>query len=106
MGFRTFSKMISDIPAKAVLKALDLECKSLELDLELHRSSFDEDSFSILCFRQFVRMVKEGESMRCLTPLPSDHLEFYRETIDRLMKADNLPASAMEQFDYTFRFVP
>ena len=102
MVFGTFSKMIGTLPEEAILKALDLECKTLEGDLENHRIVMKEDAFSVLCFRQFVRLAKTSDAMRCLKPLPFDHLDFYKQTVLRLVKANQLPESAMKQFDYTF----
>lgn len=100
--FDLFAKMITGLPPRAVLKALDLECKMLEDDIQNHHLVLAEDAFSIICFRQFVRMAKQGEAMRCIKPLSPDHVEFYKQTIVRLVHADELPPAAMEQFDYTF----
>jgi hypothetical protein len=100
--FGLFAKMINGLPARAILKALDLECKTLEDDFEHHRSALAEDAFSILSFRQFVRMAQLGTAMHCIKPLPPDHIEFYKNTIVRLIQADELPASAMKDFDFTF----
>lgn len=105
MIFGAFSKMISSMPVQAVLKTLDLECKMLEDDLEHHCLTGDEDTFSILCFSQFVQKVKAGEVMRRLKSLPFDHLEFYRETVVRLVNANQLPSSAMEQFERAFPLI-
>jgi hypothetical protein len=97
--------MITDWPATAVIKGLDLECKMLEDDLEFHRLSFPDEALSIMCFRQFVRMAKFGEAMQCVKVLPPDHVEFYKETIVRLIEANELPRSAMEQFDHIFNLI-
>lgn len=102
MVFGEFSKMVENMPPEAVLKTLDLECRTIEDDLEHHRLASDEDAISILCFRQFIRMAQAEDMMSCLRPLPVDHLKFYRETIARLVNARELPASAMEQFAYAF----
>jgi hypothetical protein len=103
MGFGTFSKMVSNLPAQAVLKAVELEGKMLEDDIELCRFGMDEDAFSILCFRQFAQMARMGNVVRCAKPLPPDHVEFYKETIVRLVQAGELPKIAMNQFDYAFK---
>ena len=100
--FDVFVRTITNLPTLAILKALDLECKTLECDLESHRLMSTEDAFSILCFRQFVRMAKQGKVMRCVNPLPPDHTEFYKATIARLIEVKELPQVAVEQFDYTF----
>src|ERR1700723_1867891 len=100
--FDLFTRTITDLPIKAVIKALDLECKMLEEDFAHNRLAMPKDALSILCFWQFVRTVKSGETMRCVKPLPAVHIEFYKTTIVRLVQANELPPSAMEQFDCTF----
>jgi hypothetical protein len=45
--FGLFAKMINGLPARAILKALDLECKTLEDDFEHHRSALAEDAFPV-----------------------------------------------------------
>lgn len=105
MVFGTFSKMISGMPIQAVLKTLDLECRMLAEDLECHRLTSHEDALSILSFGEFVRMVKAGEVVHRLRTSPPDHLEFYKETVVRLVNANELPASAMEQFEQAFSLI-
>jgi len=103
--FTRFRRTIANLPAEAVINALDLECKMLEDDLAHQRLAQSEDAGSILCFRQFLRMAKFDEAMRCVKPLPLSHVEFYKETIIRLVQANELPKSALEQFDYTFHSI-
>ncbi|HEY1788981.1 MAG TPA: hypothetical protein VGJ73_12535 [Verrucomicrobiae bacterium] len=67
-----------------------------------HRIDLPEDAFSIFSFRQFLSLAKYGETMRCLRPLPPDHVEFYKTIIVRLIQANLLPASAIDMFDRTF----
>ncbi len=100
--FGVFSRMISSMPPQGVLKALALECKMLEDDWERNRPGLPEDAVSILCFYEFTRMVKMNNVMRCSTHLPPDHIEFYKETIVRLIDAGELPHSAMNDFNYAF----
>ena len=100
--FETFAKAISRMPSECVLKALDSECKMLELDHENHRLDEFDDALSIFSFRQFLRMAREGQAMQCVKRLPLDHIEFYKETIVRLVHAGEIPQMAMNQFDYTF----
>ena len=104
--FDLFVKTITALPAAAILKTLDLECKTLEDDFEHHRLTLTDDAFSILCFRQFVRMALLGGAMHCLRPLPSRHIEFYRQTVARLIQGHQLPPAAMEEFDFTFTLIP
>jgi hypothetical protein len=101
-NFDLFVKTVTSLPPEKIFEFLELECKSLETDLETHRLTVTDDHFSILCFRQYVRMVKHGNLMRCMSPLPVTHVEFYRHTINRLIETKELPKFAMEQFDFTF----
>lgn len=103
--FDLFARMITDLPACVVVKALDLECKMLQEDLKHQRVTLPQDAYSIFNFRQFVRMAKFGEPMQCVKPLPLEHIDFYKQTIVRLVQANQLPPSAMEQFDYTFSLI-
>ena len=102
MVFRAFSRMIEGLPAPAVIKALEAQCKMLESDIEHHRLATTEEAFSILSFHHFVRMAQSGNVARCARPLPQEHVDFYKIITARLVDARELPSSAMEQFDYTF----
>lgn len=101
--FGPFAKMISNLPAEGVIRALDLECSMLREDLENHRLNVTDEVFSILSFRQFIRMAKLGEVMRLFRPLPSHHVEFYKSTVERLVRGSELPPEAASQFEYAFR---
>jgi hypothetical protein len=101
--FRIFAKMIDDIPAVAVLKALDVECRMLEDDLAHYRLTMTTDTFSILCFREYVQMAKLGIFLHCSMHLPVEHMEFYKETLVRLIQAGELPPSAINEFDHVFK---
>lgn len=103
MTFGEFSTMLGNLPAEAVIRALTLECEVLEERMEDDRSTLDADAFSVVCFRQFIQMARRGEVFRCAKCLPPDHLEFYRETVFRLVQANELRASAIEQFEHAFR---
>ena len=94
--------MISELPAQCVLKALDLECQMLKNDLENNRLPLPEDALSIFYFREFLHAAKLGRTMNCSGPVPPDHVEFFKETIVRLVQGNELPQTAMEQFDSAF----
>jgi hypothetical protein len=107
--FELFAKMVADLPVRAIPRVLDLECQMLEGDAQNNRVDFPEDAHSILCFRQFVQTVKMGHAMLFPKPFPRDQIEFFKETVVRLVLADELPASAMDQFDAAFSgpdFIP
>jgi hypothetical protein len=103
--FDTFARMITNLPVAAVVGAIDIECKMLEDDFEYQRLSLPGAVLSILCFGQFVRMVQFGEAMSYNKRLPPEHVEFYKDTIARLVQANELPPFSMEQFDNTFHSI-
>lgn len=100
--FEIFSRMISGLPVQCVLKALDLECQMLKNDIENHRLPLPEDAFSIFHFREFVHAIKFGRTLICRRALPPDHVEFFKETVGRLVQANELPQTAVDRFDYAF----
>jgi hypothetical protein len=100
--FELFAKMVADLPVRAIPGVLELECQMLEADALNHRVDFPEDAHSILCFRQFVQTAKLGHAMLLPKPFPPEHIEFFRETVIRLVQADGLPPSAIGQFDDAF----
>ncbi|HEX3628079.1 MAG TPA: hypothetical protein VH280_21925 [Verrucomicrobiae bacterium] len=102
MVFGTVSKMVSSLPVEAIIRALDLQCRMLKDDLDHSRLVLDEDVSSILQFNQFIGTVKNGQASFRAKLLPLDHLEFYRETLIKLIQAKELPAATMEQFTKAF----
>ena len=99
LNFDEFARMFADLPATAILKALELESKMLEYDWENYRLYLPEDAYSIFCFRRFTRSARLGKpAARCM-PLPSKHVKFYRQTVARLIQENELPDSALEHFD-------
>jgi hypothetical protein len=100
--FELFARMIAELPTQCVVKGVDLECQMLKNDIEHNRLPLPEDAFSIFYFREFVHAAKLGEILTCSKALPPDHIEFFKETIVRLVQADELPSAAMELFDCAF----
>jgi hypothetical protein len=103
--FGIFSRMLGKLPAPAIIKALDAECQMLEDDFQHYRlNAFNatEDALSILSFRGFIQMMKSDTILQCSRHLPFDHLEFYKETLRRLIQAGELPSSAMKEFESVF----
>jgi hypothetical protein len=100
--FELFARMVRKLPAEGILKTLDLECQMLKNDIQNNRLPLPEDASSIFYFREFVNAVKVGRTPNCGRPLPADHIEFFRETIGRLVQARELPQAAMDQFDHAF----
>ena len=99
--FMSFSRIIGLIPAKTVLRAVELERWMIQDHLTSPQAEHRHDAVSILSFWYFLRSVRFGEEMHPASP-PPEHLPFYRETVERLVEARELPANATEQFDYAF----
>jgi hypothetical protein len=100
--FDIFARTIASLPVQCIVKALDLECQMLNNDMENNRLPLPEDAFSIHYFREFVQAAKLGRILNCGRRLPLDHIEFFKETIVRLVQANELPKTAMDQFDSAF----
>lgn len=100
--FELFAKMVADLPVRAIPRVLDIECQMLEADALNHRVDFPEDAHCILCFRQFVQTAKLGHAMLFPNLFRPEHIEFLKETVVRLVQADELPPSAMDQFEDAF----
>jgi hypothetical protein len=100
--FELFAKMVANLPVRAIPGVLELECQMLQADAQNHRMDFPEDAHSILCFQQFLQTAKLGHAMLFPKPFPPDHVEFFKETVVRLVQADELPPSALDQFEDAF----
>lgn len=100
--FNIFSRVIRGLPASAILRALNAECDMLQNDIERYCFNLTEDVLSILCFKGFVQMAKADSVMRCSLHMPPEHVEFYKETVTRLIQAGELAPSAAEEFDFAF----
>jgi len=94
--------MIDAIPAGAILRTLERECRMLEDDLAHQRSLPHRDVDSILSFRLFIESVISGRPAARVSSVPLAHLVFYQRTLGRLMEAGELAAEAKEQFDDFF----
>ena len=99
-SFDDFIKLISGVPDRTILNTLDLKYKLLHVDLNHNQLDLTDDACSILYFMMFVRATTSGKSIACI--VPPDHIEFYKKTIVRLVQAEQLPPSAMDNFDFTF----
>jgi hypothetical protein len=100
-SFTIFTNVFSKLEPKAFLNALEFHAKMLQNSPQL---SEQPDTISISCFRQFMRMIKLGEPMTCMMPLPKEHVEFYRAMVVRLIQANELPETATNEFDRIFPF--
>lgn len=99
--FVAFSRTIENIPAQAVLRAVELERWMIQDDLAHQRTVPLHEAASILCFCNFLKTAKFGGEIHP-SVLPMEHVPFYRKIVERLIEAGELPSSAKGQFDVTF----
>jgi len=99
--FSTFSSTIAQVPPQVVPKTLELQRKMLETDIALKRTLPMAEVNSILSFCRFMDAVRQG-TPSVPTVAPGKHLEFYRETIERMVEADVLPAVVLDEFELIF----
>ena len=93
--------MIDSVPAKGVLRAVELEGQMVQNDLALKRTLPRGDECSILAFYNFLKSAAGGVDVAPST-LPIQHIVFYKKTLERLIAAGELPFEAKEQFHETF----
>lgn len=98
--FESFASMVETMPARAIIPMLERERRMLEEDLDCQRPVPAQEAASILAFCRFI------EAARKLTPanfpiqnLPARQVQFYRQTVARLVAADGLPYQAKDNFD-------
>jgi hypothetical protein len=100
--FERFMAMIDSLPAKGVLRGFELECQMLQNDLSQKRRTLSlENTRSILTFGNFLKSAASGIGVASST-LPLRNIGFYKQTVERLIEAGQLPFGAKEQFDETF----
>ena len=99
--FERFAEMIDKLPSKAVLSATQLQRQMLENDIELKRALPMDEVHSIMAFCSFLENATDAVRMpRVLVPV--QHLDFYRNTVKRLVKEGELPCEAGALFDRVF----
>jgi len=99
--YNVFAATIDEMPAQVIPKALELQRKMLEEDLAGKRTMPMNEVRSILSFCRFMEVVRQGGE--CLPiAVPEKHFEFYRETVERLVRANILTSQATDQFDLVF----
>jgi hypothetical protein len=99
--FDKFAKMVTEIPDKGVLRAIELECRMVEDDLGHKRTLPLAEANSILSFHRFLKAAAGGAEVPPTT-LPMNHWTFYKETVERLVEAGELPSDAQERFAAAF----
>jgi hypothetical protein len=94
--FEVFSRTISDLPPKAILRVVRLEREMLEGDLSQKRELPLEEAHSILWFCRCV----ENSTWKHNEPpshLPAHHLAFYRKIVEKLIQCGELPINSLDR---------
>ena len=99
--FDGFAKMLDKVPEHAVIRTAQAERRMLEDDLAHKRTLPLEEANSILTFCNFLDATLQG-SQATFSALPPNHVPFYRQTVERLVEAGELPAGTLERFDANF----
>src|SRR5580698_7226194 len=93
--FERFAEMVDRLPAKAVSRAVQLQCQMFEDDMAHKRTLPMVDVRSIVAFNNFLQNSAEASNM----VVPFHHLSFYRRTVKRMVQDGALPYEAGEQFE-------
>ena len=93
--------MIDGSAAEAILPLAESERQMIERDAAIGRVELTANTASILSFCRFLHSIAAGGAVFSV-PLPIDHLAFYRNTVERLIEAGELPFFAKERFDEIF----
>jgi hypothetical protein len=96
--FDSFARMIENLPVRAIIPTLRRMGRMLEEDLVFQRQVPFEEAASILSFCQFVQGARSGNPAEHLEQLlPRSHFEFYQQTVERLVDAQELPANTRRE---------
>jgi hypothetical protein len=101
--FKTFARKVSKLPPQAVIRELDRECDRLRRGLADSRDGLPDQAYSVLYFKIFVRAAKLGDVLGLIIQLPAEEVEFFQKTTIRLVQANALPVSALDDFQSTFK---
>jgi hypothetical protein len=98
--FDSFAHTVENLPAKAIIPTLKRIGRMLEEDMVFQRQVPFDEATSILSFCKFVNGVRSGNPGGHMQQLvPTKHFEFYGQTMDRLIDAQELPAGARLEMD-------
>jgi hypothetical protein len=101
--FGLFCELIDRTPVQAVLPVVEVEYRMMEQDFTSKRVSLTEEVNSVWSFCNFLLAAGYGYGSRVVgTILPLEHFAFYRNTVERLVEAGELPGNAKERFDDAF----
>jgi hypothetical protein len=99
--FESFCELLETLPASHVLKAAEAERTRLEDDLTRKRIVCRDEARSVASFCDFVTAAARGVHYS-FPELPVEHCAYYRKVVQRLVEAEELPASARNDFEVSF----
>jgi hypothetical protein len=99
--FEKFTEMVEKLPARAVLKAAQLERQMLESDLAQKRALPMAEVRSIIAFCDFLQNGPSAARASRIS-VPIQHVGFYRNTIRRLVEDGELSYQAGKTFETAF----
>jgi hypothetical protein len=99
--FESFCEMLESIPIKAVLRAVAVERRMVEDDLDKKRTEPDEYVCSVLGFCNFLMLAVCGV-YESVALLPREHRAFYNKIVRRLVEAGELPPEITGHFEEIF----
>ena len=101
--FGLFCELIDHTPVEGVLPVIQVEHRMMEEDFAWKRVSLTEEVNSVWSFCNFLLTAGYGCGSRIAsTILPLEHFAFYRNTVERLVEAGELPDDAKNRFDDAF----
>ncbi|HLX95347.1 MAG TPA: hypothetical protein VKU37_06375 [Verrucomicrobiae bacterium] len=93
--------MIDNLPVKAVMRAVMVQCHMIEDDLARGRIPSNPTTTSLLSFCVFLNSATHG-SPDFFPELPIEHWAFYGKIVRKLVAAGELELKAQDQFDTAF----
>jgi hypothetical protein len=99
--FESFTKSLDRMPAKKILKTIEIEGQMPKDDL-LRQRVEEQDLVTISNFCEFVKAASIGETISPVE-LPPNYRMDCRKIILRLIESGELPRTAQEQFNITFQ---
>jgi len=99
--FDPFRDTLNKLPPSVLVKFITRERKMIEDDFSRSGVQLQKEELSILNFCRFIEQVVAGQDVSPCT-VPSAHARFYRQVVEKLVAAHELPADAQKQFDTAF----
>src|SRR5581483_11179531 len=99
--YHVFRYALDKMPLPALVEFAEKQREMIEEEFASRETALSEEDFPIINFCHFVEAMAKGAAMpSCVVPY--EHERFYRQIIQRLVDAKELPAYAVRQFDAAF----